>query len=720
MIEPIGGTAVEPETVFFWDTDLQTTVEVTILGPERGEDRFLIRTTKTYRLLKQDPDGRQNWQRNLVKLNEYLREAFSSFRISADYIDSVDGSITGVTDNVDVLGEEAGQLVSERQQLTEQLESTQEQLSRLEQSITGSSEVFQHRLQVRGEELQDELEAVNQEIESLTDHLYRKRQELGEWEDYGVGLAYLFTVSTDAALIRPDEVDRVLEGQANEIRNEFYHSVNQILSGENFKLAFEELTEPRVFNRLEHTSLLNPDRLEDLREHYPDFEAELSELSEQSIRQYNSYAAYDLEADTGVFEYSNATPAQAVNSVVKQLDVGKVASGSNAPSDGPYIGNVAGTQQAVGFDPANPSNGLSHLYIAGATGSGKSYTKRVLLENVASLGYDVLSITPSDAQSIGVSFANPEHDSGQGISADQYWVGSELLLDEPDNVHDLFSGINVVTLKDLPETEKQSFVDRVFSALYEMDELDKPLYVFLEEAHNFDSGAAAEAIQDIVREARKHGIHAVLVSHSPTDFSHSQKHIRENTSTVFMQGEYTSYADNFGFLDKREITGLETGQAIFASRDFPKTYVDVRLPLTLPEIPSDQQIDELDQKHSVHLPDLEEANKRQERQQPDEKIDSTDFEGTGAETKSESEAGKSPSKTVSDPDLEDEEQRLLRFIKQYIREEDQTPTYSKCHREGPFGTKKTKRILLNLIDKDRIEKEPVIRGGQETESFRIV
>jgi len=83
MIEPIGGTAVEPETVFFWDTDLQATVEVTVLEPESGEDRFLIRTTKTYRLLKQDPDGRQNWQRNLVKLNEYLREAFSSFRISA-------------------------------------------------------------------------------------------------------------------------------------------------------------------------------------------------------------------------------------------------------------------------------------------------------------------------------------------------------------------------------------------------------------------------------------------------------------------------------------------------------------------------------------------------------------------------------------------------------------------------------------------------------------
>jgi hypothetical protein len=585
------------------------------------------------------------------------------------------------------------------------LESAQEQLTRLEQSITESSEVFQHRLQERDDRLENELSAVNREIESLTDHLYRKQTELGEWEDYGVGLAYLFTVSTSASLVRPDEVDQVLDVQANEVRNEFYHSVNQILSGENFKLAFEELTEPRVFNRLEHTSLLNPDRLEDLQEQHPGFESELSELSEQSIRQYSSYAAYDLEADTGVFEYSNATPAQAVNSVLKQLDIGKVSSGSNAPSDGPYIGNVAGTQQAVGFDPADPLNGLAHLYIAGATGSGKSYTKRVLLENVASLGYDVLSITPSDTESIGVSFANPEHDDGQGIAADQYWVGNEKLLDEPDDINDLFSGINVVTLKDLPETEKQAFVDRVFSALYEMDDLGRPLYVFLEEAHNFDSGTAAEAIQDIVREARKHGIHTVLVSHSPTDFSHSQKHIRENTSTVFMQGEYTSYADDFGFLDKREITELETGQAIFASRDFPKTYVDVREPLTLAVKPDSKQIEELDRKYGVQPPNLDQSR-------PASSV--TKKQDVEQETiKATQEKQKKEFKTNN------EEERLLNFIHDYIQKYDQIPTYSKCHREGPFGTKKTKSILESLIEKEAIEKEEVKRGGQRTEAYKL-
>ncbi|WP_049996359.1 hypothetical protein [Halococcus sediminicola] len=529
-LRPVGVTAVKPETVFFWDDELQATVEVTTLEPESGDDRFLVRMSKTYRLLKQDPDGRESWHTKLAELNTYLQESFSSFRISADYTRSVNGSITGITDDAELLGEEASELVARREQLVEQLESTRKKLRQIEQSVTANSGHLQEQLAGRDEQLSTELDAVNQEIESLTEHLYRKRTELEEWENYGAALAYLFTVSTEASIVSPDEVEHVLEAQQDRIKTKFYHSVGQIFDrNDDFQLAFEEMEEPRVFNRLEHTSLLNPDNLEALQEKHPDYKAALSELSEQSIQQYESYAAYDLETEAGVFEYSNATPAQAVNSVLQQLEVGKVASGANAPNDGPYVGNVVGTQQAVGFDPADPANGMAHLYIAGKSGSGKSFLKRVLLENVASLGYDVLSITPSDTESIGVSFANPDHDDGQGITAEQYWVGNDKLLEAPGDVNDLFTGLNVVTLKDLPDSEKQEFVDRVFSALYEMDDLERPLFIFLEEAHNFDSGAAAEAIQDIIRESRKHGTRrprlTVTDRFQPQPEAHPREHV---------------------------------------------------------------------------------------------------------------------------------------------------------------------------------------------------
>ena len=719
-LQTIGSTSIEPATLFLWDTELLATVEATVLESESGERRFLIRTTKTYRLIKQDAEGRQNWDANLRKLNEYLKDAFSSFRISADYIDSVDGSVTGITDEAEYWGEEAKELVGRRRQLVSDLESTQQRLAQLRKSVNESAERFEERLEAQEEDLHHELESVNADLDSLTEHLYRKRHELGEWKAHGASLAYLFTVSTDATLAAPEEVDQALAGQASEIKNEFYHSVNQILGGENFKLAIQELEEPRIFNRLEYTSLLNPDRLENLKEKNPEFETDLSELSAETAEQFCAYAAVDLEAESGVFEYAKSTPAQAVDSVLAQLEVGQVASGSNAPNDGPMVGTVTGTQQVVGFDPADPSNGLAHLYIVGETGSGKSYTKRVLFENVASLGYDILSISPTDKESIGVSFENPEHDDAQAISADQYWLGNDLLLDEPDDIQELFTGINVVTLDGLPPDEKQGFVDRVFSELYELDGLDRPLYVFLEEAHNFDSGPAAEAIQDIVREARKHGIHVVLASQSPNDFDYSQKHIRQNTSTVFMNGEYTNYAEKFRFLEKGEITELETGQAIFASRDLPKTYVDVRMPLTLAVEPSQEQIKELDRKYQAQVPDVSESAQRGRSKAQSSHADSdseSDETSTRGETIHGYEAGTETDLETNE--LSEEQEQMLKFVSEYIRENDQKPTYSKCSRGGPFGAKKTKKLLVKLIHRNKLEKEAVTRGGQETEAFGV-
>ncbi|WP_049996358.1 hypothetical protein [Halococcus sediminicola] len=173
-----------------------------------------------------------------------------------------------------------------------------------------------------------------------------------------------------------------------------------------------------------------------------------------------------------------------------------------------------------------------------------------------------------------------------------------------------------------------------------------------------------------------------------------------------MQGEYTSYADKFSFLDRDEITGLGTGQAIFASRDFPKTYVDVREPLTLAVKPDPKQIEELDAKYSTELPDLNRISDRQNSEH--------------SETTAETEDDAGDDETGSETDLNEEEETLLEFISNYIREQDQTPTYSKCHREGPFGTQKTRKILGTLEHNGKIEKEAVVRGGQDTEAYKVI
>jgi hypothetical protein len=216
------------------------------------------------------------------------------------------------------------------------------------------------------------------------------------------------------------------------------------------------------------------------------------------------------------------------------------------------------------------------------------------------------------------------------------------------------------------------------------------LFVFLEEAHNFTQGEAADAIQDLVREARKFGVHVVIVSQSPMDFNRNHKHVRENTVSVFMHGEYFDYAGKF-LDDKEEIWELGTGEAIIQSRQYSKLRVDIRQALTLPTAPSTEQVKKLENRFDKSLPEFE--------------------SGTEA-----------PVDDAAEPDgsqLSEDEQQLLNHIKRYIEEHDERPSKSKCYRpdDAPFGSSKTTRLLDQLSEKDVIQEETVERYGNQSQVY---
>lgn len=200
----------------------------------------------------------------------------------------------------------------------------------------------------------------------------------------------------------------------------------------------------------------------------------------------------------------------------------------------------------------------------------------MLLENCISEGYDVLSINPNSAQSIGLNLPNQQTEDGTGIATNQYWLDNDRLLDAPADLHDLFSGINVITLKGAPEDTKQSFVEAIFQALYELDHSHKPLYVFLDEAQVFNSGKTAEAIQQLAQEGRKFSVNLVLVSQSPKSFSYNQREVRRNTLFVLMNAKYAP--DIKELVDhEQKLSNLDQGHAVFA--DFlalPEIVVDIR------------------------------------------------------------------------------------------------------------------------------------------------
>jgi len=675
----IGCTEVEPATRFFWDGDQQATVEVTDLG----DDLFLIRASKSYRLVKQDEKGQEMWDRNLVDMNQYLAETFSSFSLSVDYCDTV---------SADILDEkqEAGELLQEASQLQNRLAELSEKRETLGVAVENGVDSLREQMENRYEKANQEFQQVQKRLDQIIEVVEEKKQAVDQWQSNGVSLAYLFTFSTDPEIVTGSRVSEACNRHVDEAFDLHRRKVKQVLQGPKFKLHVEELDEPRVFNRLEHTGLLNPEGFDQLLDQAGDKVKEtLRKARKDSAQQYMAAALNDVEVNESTVERSKATPSRAVNSVLQDLEAEKVAQAGDVPNEGPIIGTVIGTNQIVGFDPAE----LPHYYIMGATGSGKSYLKRVLLENVASLGYDILTISPSDTEEIGLSLPNPETEESTALSVDQYWPGHEKLLDKPEDLDELFTGVNALTLTKFSESEKQDYVNKIFSRLAEIDRSSKPLFVVLEEAHNFNQGEAADSIQKLVREARKFGIHVVIVSQNPTDFSHNHRHVRENTVSLFLRGEYTDYASTF--LDNSdEITDLEDGQAIIQSPDFSKLQVDVRQTLTKPTAPTEKELEQVNQRFNAETPRF-------------------DTDNSEAQTQTQEEGG---------TDLTEDEDELLDYIERYISENDERPSKSKCYRpsDAPFGSSKTSRILDQLLEKNVLQVETVERYGNQSQVYSPV
>lgn len=679
----VGSTHVAPETEFYWDLDQSVTVEAT----ELSDQLALLRASKSYRLVKQDREGQENWDANLRNLNDYLADTFPGFRISLNYVNEVDFEATGIPEEIREAKNRGERLFQRRAELERAVENQG-------RSIESGLEAFEDSLKNKVQSNKEEIANLEAKIERLIARLERKKRELGEWRRNGVMLAYLFTFSTEPEIVPLDQVERYSEQHVQEAFNMHQRKVKQTLQGSNWKLVVEEVEEPQVLNRAEHTSLLNPDCFNRLIDANPDLEDVLERLRSQSLAQYEAFALQDLEFEGSVFERSKATPAQAVNGLLQSLESENVALTRDAPNDGPYVGTLAGTQRVVGFDPAE----INHYYLAGKTGSGKTGLKRVLLENAASLGYNVLSIVPTDKEGVGVSFPNPEHENGQALDVDQYWPENDRLLDWPDDISELLYGLNVLTLHGVGEERREELVSEVLDAVYlEQYPDDKPLFLFLEEAQNFDSGAAADALKSIVKEKRKDNVHTVIITQNPKQFKRSYASIRRNTTTVFLHGEYFEYADDFDFLEsKREVASLDQRQAVFHSMAWDRFTVDVRETVSRLEQPTETQIDQLDRCFSPHSVDFS---------KPDQ--------GTGSDT------GQSG---VPNQELTQDEQELLNFIHEFITDdtnEYDAVTASNCHREGPAHPNSAADLLDSLTSKNLLEKYQGERGHNQCTLYQL-
>jgi hypothetical protein len=682
-LHKVGTTCLPPETTFYWEQDSSTTVEATSLG----NGTALLRASKSYKLVKQDREGQENWDANLRNLNDYLAEAFPAFQISVNYVNEAVPEATGVPDEVRDAKGRAEELFQQQATLEAEAENHR-------RSAELGVEKFEDTLKTRAREKKDEAENIDRKLDRLITYLERKKQEIGEWKRNGVMMAYTFSFSTEPEIVPSDTAEQAAEEHVGNASNYHRRKVKQTLQGTNWKLVVEDVEKPRMLNRLEHTTLLNPESFGRLTERNPDLEEPLETLRRETLAQYEAFALHDLEIDNTVFERSKATPAQAVNGLLQGLESENVAQTREAPNDGPYIGTLAGTQQVVGFDPAEK---FDHVYLAGKTGSGKTYLKRTILENAASLGYNVLSVVPTDKQGIAASFPNPENENGRALNADQYWPENQLLLDWPGDVGDLLHGTNFVTLHGVGEQRRGTLLGELFDAAYNAEYPgDEPLFLFVEEAQNV-TGDAKDVLKQIVKQKRKHNIHVVIVTQNPMEFKRNYADIRRNTATICLRGEYSGYADDLDHLEsKREVTSLDKSQAILYSMDLPKLTVDIRTPLSKVEEPSEAEIRELDRRYRRNRVELPQRSMNGE------------------------EAVTQPGM----PELSEEQEVLLDWIHRWLatHPEHEYVTASNCHRpDGAPGSPHTVKDELEAMEERGVlAAESITRNYNEATGYRPV
>jgi len=121
--------------------------------------------------------------------------------------------------------------------------------------------------------------------------------------------------------------------------------------------------------------------------------------------------------------------------------------------------------------------------------------------------------------------------------------------------------------------------------------------------------------------------------------------------------------------------------------NYAETIVDVRHPLSLPERLTPEQIEQLDRRYRKH--DIE-----------------FDTKHMGADANAN-----------IDAEITEKDQEVLDWIPEYILENDQAPTATRAHKEGPASTNNARQLLESLADKGVLHREDVTRGGNDTVAY---
>ncbi|MFC1635682.1 helicase HerA domain-containing protein [Planctomycetota bacterium] len=605
----IGSLCYRLQLDIWWDASHKIQIIHFILG-----SRSLLKGSKSYFLKSISEEG-ETWARDIGPLHDYLEAHFQEVHLAFSYFRGISDELAAKQVRRKCSAELSNPQIPSVEEMSKLQRNLLEQRSISESSNNflslgdGNSDLLHSYLKQQTRSSRTQLKRLEQEYDQKKNQVSLYENMLNEYKRKGSAATLVFGLHSNTHMTQsPPESADAVSYIVKELNDAHRYQVWQKLNGGRLNIYVEEAKEP-VWTWLEEWlgGALSPCQL-------ARFAKEFKSLQDVAIEHTMVTANKDIVVDGHIRDDKKLLAARVVSTMLKRLDRTEDAAAplKDLPAEmiplrlGLLVVASKITEQYVVL----PAGRFDHLYISGTTGSGKSFTGRVIVEEAAQ--YESLSILILDPrnQSAGVLVAEDrdpilslysdfdmEPSQARGFSFRYFSPDQDVGQELPDDLSELSQGRSIVSFKGLNDHQRCSYfadiLESVLDSLSTEESEIMRLLVVVEEAHQFTkqrtvteakqaAQRAENALDRFLREARKYGGCAMTISQCSKDFSRDSASVRQNTNTkVFMHNSdrEVDYASTF-IGDGRQITRLKPGMAIVYSPLWGAVTLKVRPPFS--------------------------------------------------------------------------------------------------------------------------------------------
>jgi len=604
----IGSLLYRIELKVFWHQDYCIQIIMLPLG-----SRCLLKGFKDYYLKSITEEG-ESWAREIGPLQDFLESCLPEIHISFSHFRDITSKHSMLqiqrryghgNNNLNISIEKIAELQRQLNDMTSRLQSNEDIIKLTDDP----SDLMHSYLRHQSITLKSDIVKLNEDITHKNEKLSLLENLQREYQNKGSAACYSFSFSSNLQAVDSiSEFKDAILSIVKELQDLHRYQVSQKLNGGRLNIHIEQAKEP-VMTWIEEWfgGCFVPRQMARAEKYY-------SVLQNAVLERTMITAKADIQVNDTVKEDKKLLAAHVVSAMVHRMDKTDKSDlllenipGRNMPI---RIGLIISNGRATMKQCNLPFAQFDHFYISGKTGSGKSFTGRIITEEVAE--YDDVNILIIDPGNQSVGLLVPEDrediiakytefglkkDSARGYKFNYYAPAFAFSQRMPADLTEFASHRSIICLKNLDDERRcRCFADignAIFSACSNEESVTPKLFLVVEEAHRFTkkrvtedaktAGEQAEITLDrLIREGRKFGIIVNVTSQSIKDFARDFASIRQNTTTkIFMHNsdrEIDYAADFIG--DGRQITRLKPGMGIFYNPTWGSIEIKVRPPFS--------------------------------------------------------------------------------------------------------------------------------------------